>query len=172
MKTIEISDVAFQLISHHANRLTNGNIAELIDRQFGVGKDGRDFEPLPAKIEAEFVRKCHPEALGDEDAIRIILGLIQDEAPRRFESIVGFRFTDKNHVVVSRSREELPSERPAHEIGDTGVFMVGGLSSKERRKLFHQLLRRMGYPDSRALELERFVLKTAALKAIADRYVE
>jgi hypothetical protein len=92
MKIIDISDEAFLVISGRAQRVTNGSIADLIDRLVGVAKDRRDYEPLPANVESQFVRAHHPESLSDEEAICIILDLIRKEAPRRFESIVGVRF--------------------------------------------------------------------------------
>jgi hypothetical protein len=158
MKTIEISDQAFDVISSCAVTHANGNIVAYIDRLVGV-IERRLYEELPIDVEFDFLARHHPEQLDNAQAACAILELIRTKAPRRFETVIGFRFPNRDKIVLSRNPEELGKRELVYRIGDSDCYLFGGLDYKSFREMLHEIYITLGYSVTLARTLERYIRK-------------
>lgn len=171
MKTIEISDDAFLIINHYAKTRANGDIATYVDRLVGATKERRNYEELPQDVETQFLKAYHPEKLNNPEVVCAILDVIRKLAPRRFNTVAGFRFPDRNRVVLSRNLDELGEPRLVHRIGDSDLHVFTGFDSEQLKDMFHELLLNIGYSPSAAKAFERYIRKTGTTENLALKYI-
>jgi len=170
-KTIEVSYEAFALISHLANKHANGDVVEYIDRLVGVRKERRDYEELPIHAEIQFLKTYHPEKHSNPEIACAILDVIRREAPRRFESIVGFRYPNREHVAVSRHIGDFSDPKLTYRIGNSDVYIAIPRETRHLKELLHELLITIGYSTSAARSFGKYIRRSSVTESMALKYL-
>lgn len=170
MKTVEISDAAYDVIRSRAEQHASGDILAYVDRLVGI-IPRREYEELPVDIEHILLTLLRPEEHSNAEVCCRILDLIQKRAPKRFETCIGLTYPDRDTVVLTRSPKESQGGRHFRRIGNSDVFLFVNVPYKQAKEMLIQILGSMGYSESSARALAKYVTKRGDAEYLANRYV-
>jgi len=170
MKTVQITDAAFEKLQELAAHHSGGDLTLAFDRIIGVQPRRRAYEDLKPKVELEVAGHLGLRADSSKENLVAILGQLQELQPLRFRSVLGLRWPEKEVVAISDRKENFASAKHqslVEQIGSTGIWVYCGYPGKELKQLLIAVMSLMGYPKSEISSLTRYISPKSNLHLFA-----